>query len=162
MRGGSEADGVDGFIVLLEYSMKNENWKNKSLYPYWDLPKNKELSLIAKKLRRQGILSEVVFWKKFNNKDLLEYDIDRQAIIGDYIVDFFIPEIGLVIEIDGGSHNNKIEKDIQRDKYLENYGLKVIRVSDKDVLYKIDKVYIFIQNCIFERVSELKSIHPAC
>ncbi|GAB1372341.1 hypothetical protein MASR1M45_24030 [Candidatus Kapaibacterium sp.] len=118
MRGGSEADGVDGFIVLLEYSMKNENWKNKSLYPYCALPKNKELSLIAKKLRRQGILSEVVFWKKFNNKDLLEYDIDRQAIIGDYIVDFFIPEIGLVIEIDGGSHNNKIEKDIQRDKYV--------------------------------------------
>jgi very-short-patch-repair endonuclease len=142
--------------------MKNDTWKSKSLFPYWDLPKNKELTQTARKLRKQGILSEVVFWNKFKNIDLLKYDIDRQVIIGNYIVDFFIAEIGLVIEIDGSTHNDKIGKDKLREEYLESHDLKVIRISDKDVLHKIDKVYVFIQNCILERVDELKSIHPVC
>jgi len=56
------------------------------------------------KLRKQGILSEVLFWEAFKDKEKIKgYDIDRQVIIGNFIVDFFIAELGLVVEIDGNS-----------------------------------------------------------
>ena len=65
-------------------------------------------------------------------------DFDRQKVIGNYIVDFFVKRLGLVIEIDGGSHNEKADYDAQRDKYLEGLGLKVFHTTDYDVLQHLN------------------------
>jgi hypothetical protein len=65
------------------------NWQNNSLFPYWTLPKNQKLKERARELRKQGILSEVIFWKKFKDKKALGWDIDKQVIIDNFIVDFF-------------------------------------------------------------------------
>jgi len=77
------------------------------LFDFYKLPKNKALTSKARELRTAGNLSEVIFWQTFKNKKQLGWDIDRQVIIGNYIVDFFVAELGLVFENYGYSHDLK-------------------------------------------------------
>ena len=97
------------------------------------LPKNKSLIKRARELRKNLTLSEVLFWNEVKNKQLNGLDFDRQTIIGNYIVDFFCPQLDVVIEIDGCSHANKQEYDHIRDEYLHSLGLHVIHIYDEDV-----------------------------
>ncbi len=97
------------------------------------LPYNSNLKMNAKSLRKAGNLSEVLFWKEVRNNNFHQLDFDRQKIIGNYIVDFYVKSLGLVIEIDGWSHDFKQEKDMERQKYIESFGIKFFRVSDFDV-----------------------------
>ncbi len=128
-----------------------QDWQKRSLFPFWTLPKNTYLRDRAKKLRKQGILSEVLFWKLFKNKAFIRYDIDRQVIIGNYIVDFFIAELGLVVEIDGSSHNGKEVYDIKRDEYLKSLGLQVLHYEDIAIKRDLQSVQTSFVNEINER-----------
>jgi very-short-patch-repair endonuclease len=57
-----------------------------------------------------------------------------------YIVDFYCPVLQLVIEVDGGIHNYRKEYDKKRDFVMFKYGFTVIRLTDRDVLFKTDKL----------------------
>ena len=105
-----------------------------------NLPENRELLGYARKNRKAGNMADIAFWRQVHNKMFHGLDFDRQKVIGNYIVDFFVKKLGLVIEIDGGSHNEKADYDIQRDKYLENLGLKVFHTTDYDVLQHVNIV----------------------
>ena len=133
-----------------------ELWNPESLYPYWEIPKNKLLNDRARDLRKAGNLSEVLFWKTFKDKNKLGFDIDRQVIIGNYIVDFFISELGLVFEIDGLSHDDKFEYDAERDTFMEDLNLQVVRILDVDVKKDISSVYQFVLETINKRENALK------
>ena len=132
------------------------NWQDKSLFPFWELPKNQKLRDRAKELRKQRILSEVIFWKNFKEKEVIGgWDIDRQIIIGNFIVDFFIAELGLVVEIDGSSHDDKKEYDQERDNFLKGLGLDVIRYRDSDIMNNIGYVHKDFLSRIENRVKFL-------
>ena len=118
------------------------------MYPYWEVPKNKLLTERAKELRKAGNLSEVLFWQVFKDKNKLGFDIDRQVVVGNYIVDFFIPELGLVFEIDGSSHDDKIEYDSERDAFMDDLNLQVIRILDIDVKKNIADVYNLVMQTV--------------
>lgn len=135
---------------------RGELWNPKSLYPYWEIPKNKLLTDRAKELRKAGNLSEVIFWQTFKDKEKLGFDIDRQVIIGNYIVDFFIPELGLVFEIDGSSHDDKFEYDAERDNFMQSLNLKIVRITDGNVKKNMNNVYNFVLTTVEERITELK------
>lgn len=140
-----------------ESSLKiHKEWNQNSLYPYWEIPKSKLLIYRAKELRKAGNLSEVLFWKEFNDKERLGFDIDRQVIIGNYIVDFFIPELGLVFEIDGSSHDSRMEYDAERDAFMASLYLLVVRISDIDVKKNMSSVDSLILETIHKRINELK------
>ena len=94
--------------------------------------------------------------KTFKDKKKLGFDIDRQVVVGNYIVDFFIPELGLVFEIDGSSHNDKVEYDAERDAFMENLNLKVIRILDLDIKKNIQSVFTFVLEVVRKREIELK------
>ncbi len=113
--------------------------KIKDHYVY-NLPGNEELSSFACKNRKARNLAEVIFWMQVHQKMFYGLDFDRQKIIGNYIVDFYVKRLGLVVEIDGGSHNEKMEYDSQRDQYLESLGLKVFHTTDFDVLHHVSLV----------------------
>lgn len=98
-----------------------------------DLPYNPKLKLLLNGKRKAGILSEVIFWNQVRTKSFHNLDFDRQRIIGNYIVDFYVKKLGLVIEIDGWSHDFKKGYDEVRQKYLESLGLKIFRITDFDV-----------------------------
>ena len=110
-----------------------------------DLPYNPALKEKAKQLRKSGNLSEVLFWNQVKNRQFLGLDFDRQKIIGNYIVDFYCKDLGIIIEIDGVSHDGKIEYDEQRDAYLKDLGLKVFHISDLDIKKNLEGVLEFLR-----------------
>lgn len=65
----------------------------------------------------------------------LDVTVNRQKVIGKYIVDFYCASAKLVIEIDGSQHYSKkgVSDDKERDHYLKQLGLTVIRYSNKDI-----------------------------
>jgi len=114
---------------------------------YYD-SKLKELS---RDLRKRRVLSEVLLWNSLKGRKMLGYQFARQKPIGQYIVDFYCPELRLVIEIDGESHRERFEQDIQRQKVLEEMGLEVLRFPDRDVKQDILNVLRCIERWIEEK-----------
>lgn len=123
------------------------------------IPYDPKLKELAKKLRKQGILAEVLLWNELKSKKL-GYDFHRQKPLDKYIVDFYCAELGLIIEIDGSSHNENYKKDIDRQKKLESYGLNLLRFYDGDVRYNIEGVIDSIQGWISEHTPSTPSELP--
>lgn len=96
-------------------------------------PYNKENIPLAKKLRKEMTPQESKLWYEF-----LRYypvRVQRQKAIGDYIVDFYCAKARLVIELDGGSHDEKNQRraDAVCTQALEQMNLKIIRICNLDV-----------------------------
>ena len=117
------------------------------------LPYNPHLKIYLKYNRKARILPEVLFWKEVRNKKFHSLDFDRQRIIGNYIVDFYVKTLGLVIEIDGNSHDDKEEYDTVRQSYMESVGLHVIRFSNHDLLNYTESVMTDLENYIITHFS---------
>ena len=117
------------------------------------LPKNKNLLSRSRSLRKGYVLSEVVFWKQVRNKEFHQIDFDRQKIIGNYIVDFYIKSLGVVIEIDGSSHNDKEDYDNKRQLFLESLDLVFYRISDYRIKNDLINVMKELEDFIIEKFS---------
>lgn len=109
------------------------------------MPFNPALKTRARELRKAGNLSEVLLWKALKNPPFTDLDFDRQKIIGNYIVDFYCTNLNAVVEVDGSSHDSKVEYDKRRDEYLMCLGLKVIHIRAKEVLQNMDGVVQFLE-----------------
>jgi len=88
------------------------------------------------------------------NKQILNCKLYRQYGVGEYILDFFCPNLKLAIEIDGGQHNSNegIETDMVRTKFLEQQNIKVIRFWNNEVSENFDGVV----KRIWDVVEEMK------
>ena len=106
------------------------------------LPFDKKLKPLARNLRTNMTDAEQLIWSKVRRKQIHDLQFYRQKNIGAYIVDLYCPKGKLIIEIDGGQHyeTEGMKKDLERDKYLQEFGLTVLRFSDIDVLKNIDGV----------------------
>jgi very-short-patch-repair endonuclease len=113
---------------------------------YKALPYNPDLRERARALRKAGMLHEVLLWNELKSNKANGLDFDRQKIIGSYIVDFYCAEKGVVIEVDGSSHNEKQIEDSIRDRFLQSLGLVVIRLQVKEVFHNIAGVMEFLRN----------------
>ena len=85
------------------------------------IPYRKDLRLKARQLRNNSTLSEVLLWQEIKDRKLLGFQFHRQVPLLNYIVDFYCHELKLVIEIDGDSHEYKVEYDLKRQQELEAY-----------------------------------------
>ncbi len=112
---------------------------------YMSLPFNPKLKQRARELRKAGMLHEVLLWNQLKRKQFKGFDFDRQKIIGNYIVDFFCAETGVVIEADGASHQGREAYDAERDAYLMGLGLTVIRIPVKDILQNMEVIMTFLE-----------------
>lgn len=113
---------------------------------YKRLPYNPKLKERAQELRQAGMLHEAILWNELKRKQLNGLDFDRQKVIGNYIVDFYCAEKNVVIEIDGSSHENKVEYDRAREAYLTCLGLMVIHIYVEDVLRDLGSVMEYLRN----------------
>ena len=97
---------------------------------------NPKLKALAAQLRSRGTKSEILLWNQLKGGQLNGLRFIRQKPIGDFIVDFYCKEVGLVIELDGLSHqcNEVMDLDERKQSYLESIGLKVIRFEDEEVI----------------------------
>jgi very-short-patch-repair endonuclease len=123
---------------------------------YYD-PKLKQRS---RELRKNSTLAEVLLWKQLKGSRMLGYSFLRQRPIYKYIVDFYCPQLKLVIEIDGESHRERFLSDQMRQKNLESLGLNVLRFHDRDVKRDMANVLRCIQNWIEQHVKESDQRHP--
>ncbi len=112
---------------------------------------NPKLKDIARKLRENSTLSEVLLWQMLKNKQMLGYDFHRQKPIDEYIVDFFCTRLKLIIEIDGESHGERFEEDRIRQANLESLGFYFLRFWDSEVKQNLEGVVLTIKEWIEKR-----------
>ncbi len=116
------------------------------------IPYNPKLVTLAKNLRNRGTVAEIKLWQCLKGKQILGYDFDRQKPIDNYIVDFFCNELMLAIEIDGITHDQKLEDDKLRQQKLESFGIRFLRFYDSDVRNNLDGVLTAIRDWITRNV----------
>ena len=102
----------------------------------------RNLTHLARKLRRESTKAERLLWKHLRNKNIFGLKFRRQEQIGDYIVDFACYEKKLIIELDGGHHNQDETKmyDEIRQNWLSSQGFTVIRFWNSEVMRNIEGV----------------------
>ena len=122
--------------------------------PISELPYNINLKQRAKELRQARNLPEVLFWMQVTKGRFHKIDFDRQRIIGNYIVDFYVKQFGLVVEIDGSSHDNKIEYDKTREDYLISLGLKLYKIKVDAIMTDISVVMNLLEEYVLENYSK--------
>ena len=110
--------------------------------------RNSKLTGIAKTLRKNMTKEERHLWYDFLKH--LPITVNRQKVIGKYIVDFYIASAKIVIELDGSQHYEEkgILSDKQRDMYLSEFGIKVLRYSNLDIHHRFENVCQDILNNI--------------
>lgn len=101
-----------------------------------------EKYVVARKLRKNMTNQEKKLWYYLRKRFINNCRFRRQYPIGNYVVDFICREKKLIIEIDGGQHNQDEikEYDELRSKYLESKGFKVIRFWNNDIDTNIESV----------------------
>jgi very-short-patch-repair endonuclease len=117
------------------------------------IPYNSHLKRLARKLRKESTLSEVLLWRRIKSK-AMGVEFHRQIPLDEYIADFYCHELMLAIEIDGRTHHHDEvwKKDQQRQQRLEELGVRFIRFDDRDVKMQIEDVLMALQ----EKILELK------
>ncbi len=114
---------------------------------------NKNLKDYARKLRSDGTSGESKLWSEvLRAKQFYGLQFNRQFAIKNYIVDFICRKLKLIIEIDGGSHQYKVEQDEIRDCVLNELGYDVIRVYEGEVLNDINNVIRTIEAYLPEEI----------
>ncbi len=95
----------------------------------------------ARKLRRSMSLPEVLLWQELRKKpDGVQFR--RQHPAGPYVLDFFCATANLAIEVDGEAHNrgNHNARDLRRDTWLGEQGVRTLRSPAVDVLKNLNGV----------------------
>jgi very-short-patch-repair endonuclease len=111
---------------------------------------NKNLKEFARELRTKTVSNaEKYIWKAVLSRKQTGERFLRQRSIDNFIVDFFAPDLKLIIEIDGSSHLNKGKYDYFRQSRLENLGYLVLRFSEGEVIQNIASVKERIEYVIF-------------
>jgi very-short-patch-repair endonuclease len=98
----------------------------------------------ARQMRHDATSPERALWGLIRDRPLQGLKFRRQHAIGPYVADFYCHEASLVVELDGMSHDGRAEADAQRTRYLESLGLRVVRISNDDVLRDREAVAIAI------------------
>lgn|GEM_PF-437909 len=94
----------------------------------------------SRDLRRRQTDAERLLWARLRDRRLVGAKFRRQHPIGRFIADFACPELGLVVELDGGQHSAQSKADARRTDELSRHGYRVLRFWDNDVLKSLESV----------------------
>ena len=98
----------------------------------------------AKELRQQASPAERRLWQYLSSSKLDGNKFSRQIPIGPYFADFVCRTARLVVELDGYSHDVRVEYDAARTKFIEEHGFRVIRFNNEDVTKNVEGVLTMI------------------
>ena len=110
----------------------------------------KRMVRIARELRREMSLPEVLLWRLLKQSEL---KVRRQHPCGPFVVDFYCPAAKLVIEVEGIAHDmgDRPERDEVRFRWLEEQGYNVLRVPAREVLADVGVVAESVVAACLER-----------
>jgi very-short-patch-repair endonuclease len=94
----------------------------------------------ARVLRKNMTDAERRVWRMLRLHQLNGYKFRRQVPLGRYIADFVCHEARLIVEIDGGQHDPSLGE-IERTRFLESEGYRILRFWNNEVLENLDGVY---------------------
>ena len=109
----------------------------------------------ARENRKDMSEPEKDMWNILRGKKL-QYKFHREKPIWEYIVDFYSPDLQLVIEIDGESHTENLSYDAKRTQYINSRGIHVLRYTNKEVMKNIEWVY----EDIIIWIRKIEQTHP--
>ena len=149
LEGWSETGVVKkvGFFMIKNHKIG----QNKIIY----LPYNSSLKEKARLLRKARNLPEVLFWEQVHKGLFYKIDFDRQRVIGNFIVDFYVKKLGLVVDIVSDSEEGTIEHNLLQDDYLKSLALRVFRISSSEILNNVGKVMLDLENYIINQYGEM-------
>ena len=121
-----------------------------------DRKHNKDLVPNAKTLRKNMTKEERHLWYDYLREHPARFS--RQKVLGKYIVDFYSASAKLIIELDGSQHYEEREQkyDIRRTEYLEQYGLRVIRIPNNEINENFYGVCEYLEKEIQQSLSQLR------
>ena len=106
---------------------------------------DRKMIRIARKLRVNQTDAETVLWNRIRNRQIDGHKFVRQGPIAGYVCDFVCRERLLIVEVDGGQHNESAA-DVIRDRRLAEDGYRVLRFWNNDVLGNLEGVLAKIQS----------------
>jgi very-short-patch-repair endonuclease len=114
--------------------------------------RNKQQREFARTLRSNQTDAERKLWSLLRCEQLAELKFRRQAAIGDYIVDFVCFAEKMIVELDGGQHNDlEIRKyDDCRSNWLSSQGFRIVRFWNFEVLEDAEAVVAGIWKALQE------------
>ena len=100
------------------------------------------LKAVRRLLRNNATPAEAELWRFLQKSQLAGRKFRRQHSTGPYIVDFYCPAEKLVVELDGASHDDPLRTshDEEREAYLRDQGVRVLRFENMDVFEQPDNV----------------------
>ena len=107
-----------------------------------------------RQLRQTSTKPEQLIWALVRNRRLDGLKFRRQESLGPFIVDFICQEKKLILELDGGYHDDVFEADRNRQRFLENEGYRVLRFANDDVLSDVEAVAVAIRRTLEEMNQE--------
>lgn len=108
----------------------------------------------ARQHRKRPTVAEWLLWEHVRGK-ALGVKFRRQVPMGPYIVDFYCPAARLVVEVDGGSHDDSEKRAYRqrRDEVLTEMGLQVLRVGVADVRQSMPEVLACLRAAVDHALS---------
>lgn len=120
------------------------------------VPYEAEAAQRAKQLRFNQTEPKKKLWHHVLSKKQLGYKFLRKKPLLHYIVDFYCAELGLVIEVDGDSHDEQRVYDSHRERELkEKFNIITVRYENRDIINNLEGVVIDLQTQIEARVKTL-------
>jgi very-short-patch-repair endonuclease len=100
--------------------------------------------------------AEKLLWKRVRNKQLCGIKVRRQYGFGPYVLDFYVPNAFLAIEVDGKIHlsTKQMEKDLNKDAFLKDNSIEVIRIKNEDIFDNIEYVLSKLETVVNERLKK--------
>ena len=99
----------------------------------------------SRRLRRDSTPAEVALWAGVRGRRLGGFKFRHQQLVPGFVVDFYCPEAGLVVELDGPVHDSQVAADAEREAALRGRGLRVIRFPNRRVEAELPAVLAEIE-----------------
>jgi very-short-patch-repair endonuclease/predicted GNAT family N-acyltransferase len=102
----------------------------------------------ARSLRRNMTEAEIAVWGLMRSRQIEGHRFRRQVPLGPYIVDFACHTARLIVEIDGGQHDQSSTEETERNRFLEGQGYRMLRFWNNDVLTNPEGVWVMISTAL--------------
>ncbi|WP_223806651.1 endonuclease domain-containing protein [Novosphingobium sp. LASN5T] len=103
----------------------------------------------ARELRHAASPAERLLWR-YLSRAQTGAKFSRQMPVGPFFADFLCREMRLVVELDGFSHEARLEQDAARDRWFAANGYRVLRFTNAAVLGNIEGVVTAIRSAVME------------
>ncbi len=100
----------------------------------------------ARELRKNLTPAEKKLWAYLRGNKLHGIKFRRQHALGNYVVDFCAIKEKLITELDGSQHLEQREYDLERTRYLNEQGYRVLRFWNAQVMKDIKGVICAIED----------------